>query len=110
VVEKPLKNLIPRQFDSQTTCPGSQDYEMITLLAAIQECHMPPLVSEGLNLALYGMGTVFVFLTLLVLATMLMSWLVAHWETAAVVALPADSAGTRKMAAITAAIHQHRNR
>jgi oxaloacetate decarboxylase gamma subunit len=71
---------------------------------------MPPLVSEGLNLALYGMGTVFVFLTLLVLATMLMSWLVAHWETAAVVALPADSAGTRKMAAITAAIHQHRNR
>jgi Na+-transporting methylmalonyl-CoA/oxaloacetate decarboxylase gamma subunit len=41
---------------------------------------------------------------------MLMSWLVAHRETAAVVALPADSAGTRKMAAITAAIHQHRNR
>ena len=38
---------------------------------------MPPLVSEGLNLALYGMGSVFVFLTLLVLMTMLMSWLVA---------------------------------
>ena len=71
---------------------------------------MPPLVSEGLNLALYGMGTVFVFLTLLVLATMLMSWLVTHRETAAVVALTADSAGARKMAAITAAIHQHRNR
>ncbi|MBT7176513.1 MAG: OadG family protein [Gammaproteobacteria bacterium] len=70
---------------------------------------MPPLVSEGLNLALYGMGTVFVFLTLLVLATMLMSWLVTHRETATVVALPADSAGA-KMAAITAAIHQHRNR
>ena len=70
---------------------------------------MPPLVSEGLNLALYGMGTVFIFLTLLVLATMLMSWLVTQGETAAVVALPADSAGA-KMAAITAAIHQHRNR
>ena len=70
---------------------------------------MPPLVSEGLNLALYGMGTVFVFLTLLVLATMLMSWLVTRRETAAVVALPADSAGAT-MAAITAAIHQHRNR
>jgi len=70
---------------------------------------MPPLVSEGLNLALYGMGTVFIFLTLLVLATMLMSWLVTHREIAAVVALPADSAGA-KMAAITAAIHQHRNR
>ena len=71
---------------------------------------MPPLVSEGLNLALYGMGTVFVFLTLLVLATMVMSWLVAPKETAAVVALPIDLAGDRKIAAITAAIHQHRNR
>ena len=71
---------------------------------------MPPLVSEGLNLALYGMGTVFVFLTLLVLATMMMSWLVAPKETAAVVALPIDLAGDRKIAAITAAIHRHRNR
>ena len=71
---------------------------------------MPPLVSEGLNLALYGMGTVFVFLTLLVLATMMMSWLVAPKETAAVVALRIDLAGDRKIAAITAAIHQHRNR
>ena len=71
---------------------------------------MPPLVSEGLNLALYGMGTVFVFLTLLVLATMMMSWLVAPRETVAVVAPPVDLAGDRKIAAITAAIHQHRNR
>ena len=73
---------------------------------------MPPLVSEGLNLALYGMGTVFVFLTLLVLATMIMSWLVAPKETVAVIALPVDLAGDsdRKIAAITAAIQQHRNR
>lgn len=70
---------------------------------------MPPLLSEGLNLALYGMGTVFVFLTLLVLATMLMSWLVAPKGTIAVAAKPSDSAGARKTAAITAAIHQHRN-
>ena len=70
---------------------------------------MSPLVSEGLNLALYGMGTVFVFLTLLVLATMLMSWLVAQQETAVVATLPADSADARTMAAITAAIHRHRN-
>ena len=70
---------------------------------------MSPLVSEGLNLALYGMGTVFVFLTLLVLATMTMSWLVAQQETAVTAALPADSANARKMAAITAAIHRHRN-
>jgi len=70
---------------------------------------MSPLVSEGLNLALYGMGTVFVFLTLLVLATMAMSWLVAQQETAVAATLPADSADARTMAAITAAIHRHRN-
>ena len=71
---------------------------------------MPPLVSEGLNLALYGMGTVFVFLTLLVLATMMMSWLFAPKEKVVVVALPDDLASDRKIAAITAALHQHRNR
>jgi oxaloacetate decarboxylase gamma subunit len=71
---------------------------------------MPSLVSEGLNLALYGMGTVFVFLTLLVLATMLMSWLAAPKETVSVIAMPVDLAGASKMAVITAAIHQHRNR
>ena len=70
---------------------------------------MSPLVSEGLNLALYGMGTVFVFLTLLVLATMAMSWLVAQQERAVAATLPADSADARTMAAITAAIHRHRN-
>ena len=36
---------------------------------------MSPLVSEGFNLALLGTGTVFVFLTLLVLATMLAAML-----------------------------------
>jgi len=71
---------------------------------------MPPLVSEGLNLALYGMGTVFVFLTLLVLATMIMSWLVAPKETFPVITMPVDIASASKLAAITAAIHQHRNR
>ena len=70
---------------------------------------MSPLVSEGLNLALYGMGTVFAFLTLLVWATMLMSWLVAQQETAVVATLPVDSADARTMAAIAAAIHRHRN-
>jgi Na+-transporting methylmalonyl-CoA/oxaloacetate decarboxylase gamma subunit len=42
--------------------------------------------------------------------TMLMSWLVAPKKTVAVVARPTDPAGARKMAAITAAIHLHRNR
>jgi oxaloacetate decarboxylase gamma subunit len=71
---------------------------------------MPPLVSEGLNLALYGMGTVFVFLTLLVLATMLMSRLIAPEKAVPFVAIPSDLENASKMAAITAAIHQHRNR
>lgn len=37
------------------------------------------LIDQGLNLMLYGMGTVFVFLTLLVFATTLMSRLVTRW-------------------------------
>ena len=69
---------------------------------------MPPLIYEGLNLALYGMGTVFVFLTLLVLATTLMSWLVTPKETFPVVEMPVDLASASKLATITAAIHQHR--
>jgi sodium pump decarboxylase gamma subunit len=35
---------------------------------------MHPLVEEGFKLALYGMGTVFLFLTLLVLAINSMAW------------------------------------
>ena len=34
---------------------------------------MPEIMAEALNLAMYGMGTVFVFLTVLVGLTMLMS-------------------------------------
>ncbi len=68
---------------------------------------MTPLFSEGLNLALYGMGTVFVFLTLLVFATRLMSWLVLRTTQE----MPgSEGMGTVKLAAITAAIHQHRRR
>lgn len=68
---------------------------------------MTPLFSEGLNLALYGMGTVFVFLTLLVFATRLMSWLVLRTAQE----MPSsEGIDTVKLAAITAAIHQHRRR
>ena len=71
---------------------------------------MPPLVAEGLNLALLGMGTVFVFLTMLVFVTMLMSAIFAEEppENVKSTALPAQQ--TKKIAAITAAIHQHRSR
>ena len=108
ILQRWLKNLLQGRFSRRLSADsGSCDDPA---KAAIQEQNMPPLVSEGLNLALYGMGTVFVFLTLLVLATMLMSRLVASKEADTIVALPVDSASARKMAAITAAIHQHRNR
>lgn len=72
---------------------------------------MEPLIAEGLNLAMLGMGTVFVFLTLLVLATMLMSALVpADAIPAPASATAKDGNERKKLAAITAAIHQHRQR
>lgn len=68
---------------------------------------MDPLFSEGLNLALYGMGTVFVFLTALVLAVKLMSSLVLRFEPADVAdKKPATEPKLR--AAISAAVHQYR--
>ena len=68
---------------------------------------MTPLLAEGLNLALYGIGTVFVFLTLLVFTTVLMSWIVARTTTEVP---PGQGIDPRKLAAITAAVHQHRNK
>lgn len=38
-----------------------------------------PLVEQGLDLMLYGMGTVFVFLALLVVATWAMSTVINRW-------------------------------
>ena len=37
------------------------------------------LIEEGLDLMLYGMGTVFVFLTVLVIATVSMSAIIKRW-------------------------------
>ncbi len=65
------------------------------------------LMNEGLTLMLAGMGTVFVFLTALVIAMTLMSRLVtrlgASMETAA-------AGGDDEIAAIAAAISQHRRK
>lgn len=47
------------------------------------------LVSEGLTLMLTGMGFVFVFLTVLVIVTSLMSWIITRYEKS-VGALPAE--------------------
>lgn len=78
------------------------------------------LLSEGLALLILGMGTVFVFLTLLVIVTTLMSSLVMKYAPAApakgaakVPALslpPAAGAPAEQTltAVISAAIHAHR--
>ena len=57
---------------------------------------------EGLELLLAGLGTVFVFLTTLVLATSGMSRMVRHLQTEPPEATPEE------IAAISAAIAQHR--
>jgi oxaloacetate decarboxylase gamma subunit len=62
------------------------------------------LIYEGLTLMLAGMGTVFVFLTALVIAMTVMAGLVARFET------PVDAGGATddEIAAIAAAITEHR--
>ena len=64
------------------------------------------LINEGLTLMLAGMGTVFVFLTALVIAMTLMAGLVARFQT------PAESSGATddEIAAIAAAITEHRRK
>ncbi len=74
------------------------------------------IVSQGVELMLYGMGTVVVFLALLVVATTMMSAFVGRYFPEAEnpparprkpVAAPADN---ELVAVITAAVHQHRGR
>ncbi|GGO84764.1 hypothetical protein GCM10011348_31740 [Marinobacterium nitratireducens] len=84
---------------------------------------MENLLSEGVSLMVFGMGFVFVFLTLLVFATSLMSKLVVKYQpapepkpSARKAAKP--SAGTGSAAAtndelvavISAAVHKYRSR
>ena len=61
------------------------------------------LMNQGLTLMLAGMGTVFVFLTILVLVMTLMASIVRRFE-------PNSSGPTaEEVAAISAAIRRHRN-
>ena len=64
------------------------------------------LINEGLTLMLAGMGTVFVFLTALVIAMTIMSRLVGK------VPAPASTTGATddEIAAIAAAITEHRRK
>jgi oxaloacetate decarboxylase gamma subunit len=64
------------------------------------------LIDQGLTLMLVGMGTVFVFLTTLVIVMTLMSWLVTRFQ----VPPEALAAGNDEVAAIAAAITRHRNK
>ena len=74
------------------------------------------LIDQGISLMLYGMGTVFVFLTILVFATTFMSWLVARF--APPVATTASTKSTLSdgqpspqiLQAIKQAIAEHRKR
>ena len=64
------------------------------------------LFNEGLTLMLAGMGTVFVFLTALVIAMTVMSRLVGRAPAAA----QASGATDDEIAAISAAITEHRRK
>jgi oxaloacetate decarboxylase gamma subunit len=64
------------------------------------------LLNQGLTLMLAGMGTVFVFLTLLVIAMTVMSKLLMRFH---VIEIPAGPSAD-EVAAVTAAIAAHRRR
>ena len=74
------------------------------------------LLQQGVQLMLYGMGTVFVFLSILVFGTSLMSAIIARFndEDPTVVGEPPPSPSTtdnnQLLAAISAAIHAYRSR
>lgn len=77
---------------------------------------MNHLLAEGLNLMLMGMGAVFVFLTLLVFTTTLMSKIVGRYSPVsppiptAVTPTSTTDDNQELIAVITAAVHQHRLR
>lgn len=78
------------------------------------------LIDKGLDLMLFGMGTVFVFLTVLIFATSAMSKVITRWFPEKIVEAPARRKpapvlGTAAVAPATlsilqAAIDKHRNR
>ncbi len=75
---------------------------------------MPELLAQAMDLALYGMGTVFTFLTALVFFTSLMSHLVNRFSApeqipAAPVQVRSESISPTLLAAVTAAVKQHRS-
>lgn len=77
------------------------------------------LIDRGLDLMLFGMGTVFVFLTVLVFATSVMSKVITRWFPEKVVEAPArrksapilgGAVAPATLNILQAAIDKHRNR
>jgi oxaloacetate decarboxylase gamma subunit len=77
---------------------------------------MTELMSDGVELMLVGMGIVFLFLAMLVIAIHMMSWLIQRFfpgtPTSTIPLSPLIASGPDKstVAAITAAVHQYRSR
>lgn len=77
----------------------------------------PSIVQQGIELMLFGMGTVFVFLALLVVATICMSAVVERLPEAEppqvskeTAASPSAMSDQTLVAVITASIHKYRSR
>ena len=73
------------------------------------------LLQQGVDITLYGMGIVFLFLSLLVICTILMSKIVARYlpeplPTLAVSSAPSEEFDPKLFAIIQAAIQEHRTR
>jgi oxaloacetate decarboxylase gamma subunit len=74
------------------------------------------IVDQGVELMLFGMSTVVLFLTLLVIMTMAMSWFITRFFPEAEIEVAAASnkprarlADQELVAVISAAIHRHRS-
>lgn len=76
------------------------------------------LMQQGVELMLFGMGTVFVFLVLLIIATTFMSFIIQRYFPAKPLVIPPAAAAGKVPAAnddkliavISAAIHKFRSR
>jgi len=79
---------------------------------------MDNLFSEGLTLMVFGMGFVFVFLTLLVIVTSIMSRLLGRYlpepvakpRPQAVTGVQSDNNNDELIAVLTAAVHKYRSK